>query len=633
MMARLASWSRHLGVRLAAAAVVAGVLATLCSSSYIADALSYATVLALFAVAVGLTFGQLGYVSFGHAAFLGLGAYTAGLLVTYTGLSYWVVVWASVVPGLLLGGLVGWASVRVGGAYFAIATLTLAEMLRLIALNWVDLTRGPMGMMVMVPPLDWTQAVGWNSQQGYLFVLVVVLGVVLALLSRVIAGPLGRAWAIVGQAPALARSVGIPVMAARVINIALSGGIAALAGGLLVPKALVLSPDLFATSMSATGLLSVVLGGKATLLGPVIGGLVFGLLPEALRSIDEYRMAIFAVLLLVAVRVLPGGITSLVKGLRRAAPVVLDAAITPRSTAAPLEARRSAAVVDRLAGAVPPAASTLGPVARSLDEPADTSTASPIIEVLGLTRRFGGVTAVKDVSFAVNRGELLGLIGPNGAGKTTCLSMISGFMPASDGDIRMSRASIRGVAPERLAAMGLVRTFQQTAHCATLTVAQNVLFASHLLYRERPWAGVLNTSAWRRREQARREHALRCITAVGLHDRLDSVAGALPYGDQKLLGVAIALAASPRVLLLDEPAAGLNHTEGMRLAEVLRRLQQAHCTIVIIDHNLPLLMSICDRIVVLQHGEKIAEDRPQAIAAHPTVLKAYLGTPDLETQS
>ena len=595
--------SQHLLVRVVVALLIAGVVATACVSPYIADAASYAVALAIFAVAVGLTFGQLGYVSFGHAAFLGLGAYTVGLLTTLTGLSYWVLVPVSVIPGLALGALVGWASVRVGGAYFAIATLTLAEMLRLIALNWVGLTRGPMGLMVMVPPLEWVGAFGWTSQQGYLFVLVAVLGLVLVLLSRVIAGPLGRAWAFVGQAPALAESVGIPAMRARVINVALSGGIAALAGGLLIPKALVLSPDLFSTSLSATGLLSVVLGGKATLIGPVIGGLLFGLLPEALRSVDQYRMAIFALLLLVAVRALPGGITSLFKGLRRLPP--------------PMR-------VDL--GVVRPA-----PAAQPTFEPVAPGT--PAIEIEHLTRRFGGVTANKDISFQVHQGELLGLIGPNGAGKTTCFSMISGFLPPSEGEIRVEGRSILNLAPNRVAALGLVRTFQQTVHCASLSVGENVLFASYLMHKEQPWAGLVRTADYRRREAERVAHAMRCIEAVGLQDRLSVQAATLPYGDQKLLGVAIALAASPRVLLLDEPAAGLNHTEGMRLAAVLKALQRERRTIVIIDHNLPLLMSICDRIVVLQHGEKIAEDLPAAIAAHPQVLKAYLGTPDLEPQT
>jgi branched-chain amino acid transport system permease protein len=576
-------------------AAASAVIVSLIASPYIADVLCYAVVLALFSLAVGLTFGQLGYVSFGHAAFLGVGAYAVGLLVTRGGMDYWAAVPLAMLPGAALGALVGLASVRLGGAYFAIATLTLAEMLRLVATNWMDVTRGPLGMMVMVKPLAWTERVGWSGQQGYLFVLLVTLGVAMLLLSRLRAGPLGRIWTFVREAPALAESVGIPTLRARVINIALSGALAALAGGLLVPKALVLSPDLFGVQHSAAGLLAVILGGRAALIGPVIGGLAFGVLPEVLRAIDEYRLGLFAVMLLVVVRLLPDGIMSLVPWRRRRV------------------ARESAI-------AVPGA-----------DD--DTRIAAPavageaILASTGIGKRFGGLVAVDKVDVRIDAGELLGIIGPNGAGKTTLLSMLSGFMAPTTGAITLLGQAIDAAAPHRVARRGLVRTFQQTAHCASLTAYDNVLFASYLLHRERPWAGIVRTKAFRQREQERHAHAARCLAAVGLGERADAVAGTLPYGEQKLLGVAVALAAKPRVLLLDEPAAGLNHTEGMRLAGVLRRLQSRGCTIAIIDHNLPLLMSICDRIVVLQHGRKIADDAPAAIAAHPEVLRAYLGTP------
>jgi branched-chain amino acid transport system permease protein len=589
----------RLSAGLALSVLVAAAVAAVCTSPYIADVASYAVVLALFAVAVGLVYGQLGYVSFGHAAFLGIGAYTVGLLVAHTGLSYWLLVPAAIVPGLLLGALVGLASVRVGGAYFAIATLTLAEMLRLIALDWTAVTRGPMGLMVMVPPLPWTKALGWSAQQGYLFILVVVLGAVLSILARLIAGPLGRRWTMIRQAPALAESIGIPTVRSRVVNVALSGAIASLAGGLLIPKAMVLSPDLFGTPMSAAGLLSVILGGKATLLGPVIGGLVFGALPEALRAVDEYRLGVFAVLLLLAVRLLPNGVVSLLPR-RRAA---LPSPIGP------------AAQVDSPASLLARSGATIGEGRAAL-------------EVDALTKRFGGLTAIKDVSFRVQPRELVGLIGPNGAGKTTCLSMLSGFLRPSNGSIALDGAPIRGLPPSAIAARGLVRTFQQSACCPQLTVEQNVLHACHLLHPERPWAGLVQTAAYRAREASRLAHARRCIDAVGLRDRAGVEAGTLPYGEQKLLGVAIALAAQPDVLLLDEPAAGLNHTEGLRLGGVLERLNREGCTIVVVDHNLALLMSICQRLVVFQHGEKIADGSPQTIAADERVLAAYLGVTD-----
>jgi len=592
----------RLPVLLAGVALASAAIAGLATAPYVADVLSYAVVLALFSLAVGLTFGQLGYVSFGHAAFLGVGAYAVGLLVTRGGLDYWSAVPLALLPGAALGALVGLASVRLGGAYFAIATLTLAEMLRLVATNWMDVTRGPLGIMVMVQPMAWTERLGWSGQQGYLFVLLATLGLALLLLARLRAGPLGRAWTFVREAPALAESVGIPTLRARVINIALSGALASLAGGLLVPKALVLSPDLFGVQHSAAGLLAVILGGKATLIGPVIGGIAFGVLPEMLRAIDEYRLGLFALMLLVVVRLLPEGFVSLLPRWRR--PATSGGAAT-------------------VAAALPAMAVVEASDARSEAQ----AVGAPIVTVRGVGRRFGGLIAVDGVDMQIGSGELLGIIGPNGAGKTTLLSMLGGFMATSTGEIRLAGEAIDAGAPNRVARRGLVRTFQQTAHCASLSAFDNVLFASYLLHRERPWAGLVRTPAFEARERERRENAARCLAAVGLADRADAVAGTLPYGEQKLLGVAVALATRPRVLLLDEPAAGLNHTEGMRLAAVLQRVRADGCTIAIIDHNLPLLMSICDRMVVLQQGRKIAEGTPAAIAVHPEVLRAYLGTP------
>ena len=174
----------RLPVLLAGVALASAAIAGLATAPYVADVLSYAVVLALFSLAVGLTFGQLGYVSFGHAAFLGVGAYAVGLLVTRGGLDYWSAVPLALLPGAALGALVGLASVRLGGAYFAIATLTLAEMLRLVATNWMDVTRGPLGIMVMVQPMAWTERLGWSGQQGYLFVLLATLGLALLLLAR-----------------------------------------------------------------------------------------------------------------------------------------------------------------------------------------------------------------------------------------------------------------------------------------------------------------------------------------------------------------------------------------------------------------------------------------------------------------
>ena len=570
---------------LLSAGVVVAVPAAMGGYPYYMGVAVYAVVLALFGLSVNLTVGYLGYISFGHAAFFGLGAYASAMLTSYLGMNYWLTLLLAPLPGALLGVLVGFASLRVGGAYFAIATLTAAEILHILVNNLMDLTRGPLGIRVPRPKIEFLANLGIDFYQYYLGIGLLVLLLVVAGLRRLLASPIGRSWAVIKESAPLAESIGIATLRSRVLNIALSGAIAGLAGALFVPRTLVVTPELFSSGLSATGLLIAILGGKATLIGSILGGVVFAALPEALRFIEEYRMAIFALLLLLVVRIQPNGLAGLMSFRRRArAPEVATATTSSDLMFKPGEA----------------------------------------MEVKGLSKQFGGLKAVSAVSLRFEPGETVGLIGPNGAGKTTSLSLISGFLAPSAGEVSFGGKSVSGLAPHRLARLGLVRTFQHTAICGRLSVFDNVLAA--VPNTETVFTAIRGGQGYREREARRRGLAQAYLSQVGLSERAADEAGSLPYGDQKLLSIAVALAAQPKVLLLDEPAAGLNHTEARALASLLKSLRERGLTIVIVDHNLKMIMEISDRIYVLNRGESLADGSPQEVRNNPAVIEAYLGT-------
>jgi branched-chain amino acid transport system ATP-binding protein len=255
----------------------------------------------------------------------------------------------------------------------------------------------------------------------------------------------------------------------------------------------------------------------------------------------------------------------------------------------------------------------------------------PLLQVEGLTRKFGGLVAVNDVSFVVEPGQIRGLIGPNGAGKTTLFNLVSGTIPPTSGSVHFDGQAVTGLPMHALVRRGLVRTFQHAHLFPTFSVIKNVLVGLHIHARAGFWAGLLDFPAIRRHNDALHEQAREIVAFVGLAEREDELAGSLSHGYKRILQVAIGLAPRPKLLLLDEPVAGMNHADVDRMMTLVRSLRDKQgITIVLVEHNIRAVMNVCDSISVLQFGRKIAEGPPQQVARNPAVVEAYLGVADDE---
>lgn len=604
--------------------VVALVFPFLASNQFTVRLAIVAGVFILLASAHNLLM-KVGQLSLGPVAFYGLGAYTSAILTSRYDVPFLLAFLAAGIVATFFGWLIGRLTLRMRTAYFVLVTLGFAEFFRLVALNWTELTNGPMGITAVPPPAAWFR--GYTPYYYFILVLVVV---VLYGLYRMEHSTIGRAMRAIRENEPLAQSVGVSSYHFMMLAALLSSFIIGIAGSFYAHFFQFVGPEILAFDLTITIVVMVIAGGRATLAGPVLGAIVFTVLPEVLRTAQSWRMAIYGLLLMLIMLFMPDGILPALQNLwqriwaRRWQRQ--PEAVVPTPSLATAVAPNEPVTVPVEHSPLPPEQGARGPSpAPDGGARAEIAALTPLLRVRDLCVYFGGVHAVEEVSFDVDAGEILAIIGPNGAGKTTILNAITRFGPITHGEIHHQDTLLNALQPHEIAQRGIVRTFQHTSLFPNVTTRRNLVLAHTGMEPETLRTNLLRTTECVDAEQKAEAVAEEILAFTHLDRASALIANSLPYGNQRLLEMGIALAPQPDILLLDEPAAGMNPNEVMELMGLIRQIRDKGITIVLVEHDMRLVMGISDRIVVLDYGKKIAEGKPEEIRANERVVEAYLG--------
>jgi branched-chain amino acid transport system permease protein len=570
---------RHLPYFIAVAIVVV-LTAGMPLDGYLHNILMQATTFSIAVFGLSVVLGLCGQINLSQAAFFGFGAYVVGLGTTDWHMSYWLCLLLGCGVALVAGAFLGMSTLRLGGHYLAMVTISFQQIVTLVMINAVWLSHGPDGVSNIGRPEL------FRSGQSYLAFCVAVLAIVGYLVWHLPDTKLGRAMRAVRDNELAAGVNGIDVFRTKIYAFAICAVLGGLAGGLFAGGFAYVSPDQFSFAESIQFLTMSLLGGVASPIGSAIGTGLLILIPEWLRflkTVPGLYLAIYGLFVILIIRFMPDGIWGFVsaaferwRAQTKAAPAVKALQLKPASVGG-----------------------------------------ENVLEVTGLSKYFGGLKAVDGVDIAVRRGGVHALIGPNGSGKTTTLNVLSGLYKATSGKIVLDGTDITNMPPHLRTAAGLGRTFQNIRLFRSMTALENVEIGA-----ERRG----NTMVGQGGDAALTERAMEALTFVGLGSRANELISSFSYGHQRLIEIARALASNPTLLLLDEPAAGLNSTEKLELHELLKRIAAQGLTILIIDHDMTLVSEAAQHITVLNFGRRIADGESMAVLRHPDVVSAYLGS-------
>jgi branched-chain amino acid transport system permease protein len=542
-----------LALLLAVAIAVALVPFVFTLSPYVLNIFMQAATYAIAVLGMTVVLGYTGQINLAQATFFGLGAYAVGLGTVVLGLNFWITLLLGIGMATVAGFVLGLTTLRLGGHYLAMITISFQQIFDLVLVNWADVTRGPDGIAGIARPSIFGFL--FADDRFYLLLCTVFLYGAIAFVWWLPQTRTGRAMRAVRENELAAEVTGVDTLRVKVIAFTLSAALAGIGGAFYAAGFAYISPDNFNFARSIEFLTMVLLGGADSAFGGVFGTGLLIVLPEWLRFLKDIYLAVYGLAVILIMVFLPTGIWGIIRGR------------------------------------------------------ADKFRKHAAVEVDGIA-----VKAVDGISLEVARGTVHTLIGPNGSGKTTTLNVLNGIYKATGGSIFFDGADITAMTPHQRAGLGIGRTFQNIRLFASMSVLENVMVGAQ---RANNPVGASRA--------ALQERALSALKFVNMADQAHTIVKNLPYGHQRLVEIARALAGHPSFLLLDEPAAGLNQTEKQSLGELLKRLKGHGLTIFLIEHDISLIEQVSDTITVLNFGKKIAEGEPGYVLRHPDVVAAYLG--------